>query len=102
MLFLIVVCKIYDTHELKMVGRILRGIRVEKNVDGTFRGKRVENKCKDTIRNELNSIGFAREKAQTMSFVERGFERLGLGYQVVGFSWCSYVVMLSSLLESFS
>ena len=37
-----------------------------------------------------------------MSFVERGFERLGLGYQVVGFSWCSYVVKLSSPLESFS
>ena len=34
-----------------------------------------------------------------MSFVERGFERLGLGYQVVGFSWCSYVVRLSSPLE---
>ena len=28
--------------------------------------------------------------AQTMSFVERGFERLGLGHQMVGFSWCSY------------
>ena len=57
---------------------------------------------KDTIRNEPNSVGFAREKAQTMSFVERGFERLGLGHQVVGFSWCSYVVKLSSPLEPFS
>ena len=37
-----------------------------------------------------------------MSFVERGFERLGLGHQVVGFSWCSYKVTLSSPLESFS
>ena len=37
-----------------------------------------------------------------MSFVERGFERLGLGHQVVGFSWCSYKVKLSSPLESFS
>ena len=42
--------------------------------------------CKDTIRNEPNSVGFAREKAQTMSFVERGFERLGLGHQMVSFS----------------
>ena len=42
--------------------------------------------CKDTIRNEPNCVGFAREKAQTMSFVERGFERLGLGHQMVGFS----------------
>ena len=42
--------------------------------------------CKDTIRNEPNSVGFAREKAQIMSFVERGFERLGLGHQMVGFS----------------
>ena len=32
-----------------------------------------------------NSVGFAREKAQTISFVERGFERLGLGYPAVGF-----------------
>ena len=58
--------------------------------------------CKDTIRNEPNSVGFAREKVQTISFVERGFERLGLGHQVIGFSWCSYKVKLSSPLESFS
>ena len=58
--------------------------------------------CKDTIRNEPNCVGFARKKVQTMSFVERGFERLGLGHQVVGFSWCSYKVKLSSPLESFS
>ena len=43
-LFLIVVCRMYDTHELKMVGRIMRGIRLEKKVDGIFREKRVENK----------------------------------------------------------
>ena len=30
-----------------------------------------------------NSIGFAHKKAQTISFVERGFERLGLGHQAV-------------------
>ena len=41
--------------------------------------------CKDTIRNEPNSVRFACEKAQTMSFVQHGFERLGLGHQVVGF-----------------
>ena len=28
---------------------------------------------------DRNSVGFARKKAQTTSFVERGFERLGLG-----------------------
>ena len=33
-----------------------------------------------------NSVGFVRKKAQTISFVERGFERLGLGHQTVGFS----------------
>ena len=49
-----------------------------------------------------NSVGFARKKAQTISFVERGFERLGLGHEAVGFSWCSYMVKLSSPLESFS
>ena len=49
-----------------------------------------------------NSVGFARKKAQTISFVERGFERLGLGHQAVGFSWCSYMVKFSSPLESFS
>ena len=30
-----------------------------------------------------NDIGLARKKAQTISFVERGFERLGLGHQTV-------------------
>ena len=30
-----------------------------------------------------NDIGFARKKAQTISFVERGFERLGLGHRMV-------------------
>ena len=46
-----------------------------------------------------NRVGFARKKAPTISFVERGFERLGLGHQSVGFSWCSYMVKLSSPLE---
>ena len=46
----------------------------------------VNKNCKDANRNEPNCVGFAREKAQTMSFVERGFERLGLDHQVVGFS----------------
>ena len=44
MLFLIVVYRMYGTHELKMVGRIMRGIRVGKKVDGIYKGKRVENK----------------------------------------------------------
>ena len=34
-----------------------------------------------------NSAGFVRKTAQTISFVERGFERLGLGHQAVGFPW---------------
>ena len=50
----------------------------------------------------LNNIGFARKKAQTISFVERGFERLDLGHQAVGFLWSSHVVQFSSPLESFS
>ena len=49
-----------------------------------------------------NSVGFARKKAHTISFVERGFERLGPGHQAVGFSWCSCMIELSSPLESFS
>ena len=49
-----------------------------------------------------NSVGFVRKMAQTISLVERGFERLSLGHQAVGFSWCSYMVKLSSPLESFS
>ena len=32
-----------------------------------------------------NNVGFARKKAQTISFIERGFERLGLGHQTVVF-----------------
>ena len=39
-----------------------------------------------------NNIGFARKKTQTISFVERGFERLGLSHQTAGFSWCSYMI----------
>ena len=49
-----------------------------------------------------SSVGFARKMAQTISFVERGFERLGLDHQAVGFSWCSYMGQFSSPLESFS
>ena len=49
-----------------------------------------------------SSVGFASRKAQTISFVERGFERLGLSHQVVGFSWWSCVVKFSSPPESFS
>ena len=49
-----------------------------------------------------NGIGLARKKAQTISFVEHGFERLGLGHQVVGFSWYSGMVKLISPLEPFS
>ena len=49
-----------------------------------------------------NSVGFARKKAQTISFVERGSERLGLGHPTVGFSWCLYMVKLFSPPESFS
>ena len=30
-----------------------------------------------------NCVGFARKKAQTISFVERRFERLGLGHRTV-------------------
>ena len=46
-----------------------------------------------------NSIGFARKKAQTISFVERGFERLGLGRQPVGLrdmhTWLSHLRLRS-------
>ena len=31
-----------------------------------------------------NSVGFARKKVKTISFVERGFERLGLSHQTAG------------------
>ena len=39
-----------------------------------------------------NSVGLARKKAQTISFVERGFERLGLSHQAASLLWCSYMV----------
>ena len=41
---------------------------------------------------DRNSVGFARKTALTISFVERGFERLGLDQLAVGFSWRSYKV----------
>ena len=50
-LFLIVVCRMYGTHELKMVNRIMRGIRVRKKVDRIFRGKKVENKNRGNFNN---------------------------------------------------
>ena len=34
-----------------------------------------------------NNVGFARKKAHTISFIERGFKRLGLGHKMVIFSW---------------
>ena len=49
-----------------------------------------------------NSVGFARKKAQTISFIECGFERLGLSHQMVGFSWWSDIVKSCSPWESFS
>ena len=49
-----------------------------------------------------SGVGLVRKKAQTISFVERGFERLGLGHQAVGFPWCSYMVKFSSPLKSYS
>ena len=45
---------------------------------------------------------FRSKKAQTISLVERGFERLGLSHQAVGFPWCSYMVKFFSPLEYFS
>ena len=32
-----------------------------------------------------NNVGFARKKVQTISFIERGFKRLGLGHKTVVF-----------------
>ena len=59
-----------------------------------------------TIRTQFvtthNNIGFARKKAQTISFIERGFEKLGLDHQMVVFLWCSYIIKSCSLQESFS
>ena len=48
--------------------------------------------CKDTFRTNRNCVGFARKKARTISFVERGFKRLGLSHQAVSLSWCLYMV----------
>ena len=50
-LFLIIVCRMYGTHELKMVGKIMREIRVKKKVDGIYRGKRVENESRGNFSN---------------------------------------------------
>ena len=33
-----------------------------------------------------NNVGFARKKAQTISFIKHRFERLGLGHQTLVFS----------------
>ena len=41
------------------------------------------------------------KKTLTISFVERGFGKLGLDRQAVGFSWCSYKVRFSFTPEVF-
>ena len=41
-----------------------------------------------------NSVGLAHKKAQTISFVERGFERLGLSHQAVSL----FVVFIHGLV----
>ena len=50
-----------------------------------------------------NSIGFARKKAQTISFVEHGFERLGFGHQRWVFrdihTWLSHLRLRSLSLR---
>ena len=48
-----------------------------------------------------NSVGFVRKKVQTISFIERGFERLGLGHKTVGFSWWAYVIKIVFALGVF-
>ena len=58
---------------------------------------RNNHKCNiGTVRTQFvtthNSVGFACKKVQTIAFIERGFERLGLSHQTVGFSWCSYMI----------
>ena len=54
-LFLIVVCRMYGMHELKIVDRIMRRIKVEKKVSRIFRGKRVENKNRENF-SSINAI----------------------------------------------
>ena len=49
-----------------------------------------------------NSVGFARKKAQTISFIERGFERLGLSHQTAGFRNVHTWLKLCSPWKSFS
>ena len=48
-----------------------------------------------------NIVGFARKKVQTISFIEREFERLGLGHKTVGFSWQVYVIKIVFALGAF-
>ena len=49
-----------------------------------------------------NNVGFARKNAQTISFIERGFERLGLGHQTVVCRGVHIELKSCSLEESFS
>ena len=59
--------------------------------------------CKDSIRDDPKMIlGSYVEKAQTISFVERGFERLGLGYWLVDNHGVHTKVSHVRFVESFS
>ena len=43
----------------------------------TYESDLPKTSCKDTNRNEPNCVGFARERAQTMSFVRSEERRVG-------------------------
>ena len=59
--------------------------------------------CKDSIRDDPKMIlGSYVEKAQTISFVEREFERLGLGYWLVDNHGVHTKVSHVRFVESFS
>ena len=63
MLLCIVVCRMYDTHELKMVGKIMKGIRVEwsgveKKVDGNTKQTAL---VKKILKNKKSKKSFRRD-----------------------------------------
>ena len=70
---------------------------------GRERGSTENNMCRDSIRDDLKMIlGSYVERAQTISFVERGFERLGLGHWSVDNHGVHTIVGHVRFVESFS
>ena len=87
--YLSCILKIYNSNYEKKTPKLSHiGTIVNKNTSLHIYVECDENKIK-LVKTRFvtthNNVGFARKRAQTISLIERGFERLGLGHKTVVF-----------------